>query len=194
MGTAKQLLPVADRPAVVRCTESIRDSGVDNIVVVVNPEGNEIVRVLKDFPVTIAVNDLPEGDMASSVRVGLNVINDSSTGIFICLCDYPLATSATLSAMSREHNVRSDAIIIPTFQGRRGHPTLFPRFILEEVKKHPTLRDVISSHKDKIFFFSVADEGVVLDMNTPEEYQKILERCWLVTLRRRINEVLIENR
>jgi CTP:molybdopterin cytidylyltransferase MocA len=177
MGTVKQLLPVADRPAVVRCTESIRDSGVDNIVVVVNPDGNEIVRVLKEFSVTIAVNDLQESDMAESVGMGLSAIDGASTGVFICLCDYPLVTSATLSAMGREHNARPDLIIIPTFQGRRGHPTLFPRFILEEVKKHSTLRDVISGHKDKILFFPIADEGVVLDMDTPEEYQKILERC-----------------
>ncbi len=177
MGTAKQLLLVDNRPAVARCTENIRDSGVDDIVVVINPEGTEIVRVLREFPVAIAVNDLPESDMAASVRVGLSAIDGASTGIFICLCDYPLVTSATLSAMGREHDARPDLIIIPTFQGRRGHPTLFPRPILEEVKKHSTLRDVISSHKDKILFFNVVDEGVVLDMDTPEEYQKILEKC-----------------
>jgi CTP:molybdopterin cytidylyltransferase MocA len=177
MGTVKQLLPVNNRPAIVRCTESIRDSGVDNIVVVVNPEGNEIVRVLKEYPVDIAVNDVPESDMAESIRAGLSAIDGASTGIFICLCDYPLVTSTTLGAMGREHDARPDLIIIPTFQGQRGHPTLLPRFILEEVKKHSTLRDVISSHKDKILFFHVADEGVVLDMDTPEEYQKILERC-----------------
>ena len=177
MGTAKQLLPVDNRPAVVRCTENIRDSGVDDMVVVVNPEADEIVGVLKEYPVNIAVNDLPESDMAESVRMGVSAIDGASTGIFICLCDHPLVTSATLSAMGREHNARPDLIIIPTFHGRRGHPTLFPRSILEEVKKHFTLRDLISSHKDRILFFHVADEGVVLDMDTPEEYKKILEKC-----------------
>lgn len=177
MGAVKQLLPVDNRPAVIRCMESIINAGVDDVIVVVNPEGNEVVRALKEFPVTIAVNDLSECDMAASVRVGLNVIDSSSTGIFVCLSDHPLVASATLNAMGGEHNASPDAIIIPMFQGRRGHPTLFPRFILEEVKKHSTLRDVIGSYKDKIFFFNVADEGVVIDMDTPEEYQKILERC-----------------
>ena len=177
MGAVKQLLPVDNRPAVARCVENIINSGVDDIVVVVNPEGNEIVGVLQEFPITIAVNDLPGSDMAESVRVGLNVINGSSTGIFICLSDHPLVTSATLNAMGREHNVSPEAIIVPMFQGRRGHPTLFPRLILKELIKYSTLRNVISSHKDKIFFFDVADEGVVMDMDTPEEYQKILERC-----------------
>jgi CTP:molybdopterin cytidylyltransferase MocA len=115
--------------------------------------------------------------MAESVRVGLGAVDGSSTGIFICLSDHPLVVTATLNAMGREHNVSPDAIIIPMFQGRRGHPTLFPRFILEELRIHSTLRDVINSHKDKILFFNVADEGVVMDMDTPEEYQKILERC-----------------
>jgi len=177
MGAVKQLLPVDNRPAVTRCVENIIKAGVDNIVVVVNPAGNEIVGVMQEFPVTIAVNDLPESDMAESVRVGLGAVDGSSTGIFICLSDHPLVVTATLNAMGREHNVSPDAIIIPMFQGRRGHPTLFPRFILEELRIHSTLRDVINSHKDKILFFNVADEGVVMDMDTPEEYQKILERC-----------------
>ena len=177
MGTSKQLLRVDNQPAVVRCVENIRDSGVDDIVVVINPEGNEIVGALRGFPVTIAVNNLSGSDMAESVRVGLSVIDGGSTGIFICLSDHPLVTPATLKAMSREHDARPDVIIIPVFQGRRGHPTLFSRFILEELNKHSTLRDVISSRADKICFLNVADEGVVMDMDTPEEYQKILERC-----------------
>ncbi|HVO66352.1 MAG TPA: nucleotidyltransferase family protein [Syntrophales bacterium] len=177
MRTKKQLLPIDNRPAIVRCVESILNSGVADIVVVVNPEGNEIVRSLSEFPVAIAVNYSLESDMAESVRVGLKVIGSFSTGVFICLSDHPLVASATLQAMGREHQARPDAIIIPMFHGRRGHPTLFPCHILAELKKYSTLRDVISSDKDRIFFFDVADEGVVMDMDTPEEYQKILERC-----------------
>ena len=177
MGTSKQLLPVDNRPAVVRCVENIRGSGVDDIVVVINPEGNEIVRALSGFPVTIAVNNLSGSGMAESVKIGLSVVDGGSTGIFICLSDHPLVTPATLKAMSREHNARPDVIIIPVFQGRRGHPTLFPHFILGELNKHSTLREVIGSHADKIIFFNVTDKGVVMDMDTPEDYQKILEMC-----------------
>ncbi len=177
MGTTKQLLPVDHCPAIVRCIENIRDSGVDDIVVVVGPEGAEIVKVLKGLPVAIAVNDLPESDMAASVRAGLSAVDSSSTGVFVCLCDHPLVLSATLKAMAGKHAMKLNAIIIPMFRGRKGHPTLFPRFVLDDIKNLVTLRDVINCHKEKILFFNADDEGVVLDMDTPEDYQIILDRC-----------------
>ncbi|HET6459452.1 MAG TPA: nucleotidyltransferase family protein [Syntrophales bacterium] len=177
MGTVKQLLPVHDRPAVVRCVENIRGSKIADVVVVVSPAGSEIIEALSGLPVAITVNALLGSDMAASVRTGLNAVDPFSTGIFICLCDYPLVTSATLSAMGILHNDVPDQIIIPMFQGRKGHPTLFPHFVLADLEGVATLRDILSLHKERILFFDVADEGTVLDMDTPEDYQKILERC-----------------
>jgi molybdenum cofactor cytidylyltransferase len=177
MGTLKQLLPVHDRPAVVCCVENIANSGIDNIVVVVNADSKEIVRALQEFPVVIAVNDLPESEMADSVAVGLGAVPEDSTGVFVCLADHPLVVSSTLSAMAGQHAAQPGFIIIPTFEGRRGHPALFPRSFLEQVNARGSLRDIIDSHRDRLSVFAVNDEGVVLDMDTPEDYQKILHKC-----------------
>jgi len=68
-------------------------------------------------------------------------------------------------------------IIIPVYQGRKGHPTLFPYHVIMELRKCETLRDLIHSHGERILYLGVTDEGTVLDMDTPEDYQKILERC-----------------
>jgi CTP:molybdopterin cytidylyltransferase MocA len=68
------------------------------------------------------------------------------------------------------------AIVIPAYRGRKGHPTLLPRFVLEDLVKVATLRDVIGQHSAKITLLDVDDEGVILDMDTPEDYRKILER------------------
>jgi molybdenum cofactor cytidylyltransferase len=112
--------------------------------------------------------------MAESVRAGLGAVGRAATGVFICLCDHPLVAPSTLKTMGGKHGARPDAIIIPVFEGRRGHPTLFPRFVLEEIEKCNSLRELVESYKDGICFVEVGDEGVVLDMDTPEEYRKIL--------------------
>ncbi len=177
MGTAKQLLPVRERPAIIRCVETIRGSGIADIVVVVNPAGGRIIEALSGLPVTIVVNDLLGSGMAESVRKGLKAVDPSSTGIFVCLCDHPLVTSETLAAMARRHEGDPGEIIIPVFQGKKGHPTLFPHSFLEDLGGVATLRDVLTLHRERIVLFDVADEGTVLDMDTPEDYKKILDRC-----------------
>lgn len=176
MGMSKQLLPIDDQPAVVRCIDNIRHSNIDDIVVVVNPDGGDIVKVLAAFSLTVAVNESVGSDMAESIRTGLNFVDGSSSGIFVCLSDHPLVTPATIAAMGTEHCEKPDRIIIPVYQGRKGHPTLFPRSILEDIRKYSTLRDVVGRHREKVFLLAVDDEGVVMDMDTPEDYRKILDK------------------
>ena len=136
MGAPKPLLPLQGRPAVVRCLESLRDSGIAEIVLVVNPEGGDIVIAAKDIPARVAVNELPGSDMAASVRAGLAVVDRDATGVLICLCDHPLVRPETIEAMVSLHARHPDAIIIPAYRGRKGHPTLFPRLILEGLGTH----------------------------------------------------------
>jgi molybdenum cofactor cytidylyltransferase len=176
MGAPKPLLPLQGRPAVVRCLESLRDSGIAEIILVVNPEGGDIVIAAKDIPARVAVNELPGSDMAASVRAGLELVNLDATGILVCLCDHPLIRPETLESMISAHSRMPGAIVIPAYRGRKGHPTLLPRFVLEDLGKVATLRDVIGQHSAKITLMDVDDEGVILDMDTPEDYRKILER------------------
>ena len=176
MGARKQLLPIQGRPAVVRCLESLRDANAAEIVLVVNPQAGDIVDASRGFPVRVAVNEIPESDMATSVKTGLARVNRDSTGVLICLCDHPLVRTATIEAMHSAHARMPEAIIIPVYRGRKGHPTLFPRPLLEELGQVATLRDIIGRHHEKISFLTVDDEGIILDMDTPEDYRRILDR------------------
>lgn len=179
MGTCKQLLPLPDRPAVLRCVESITAAGIDDLVVVVGPEGDPVRKALDGLPVRFALNGDPGSDMAGSVRVGLAAIDRTSPAIFVCLCDHPLVESSTLAAMGRHLDEHPGAIIIPVHNGRKGHPTLFPRPILEEIHTLPTLREVIAGHRDAVRLLEVPDSGMLLDMDTPEEYQQVLDHLRL---------------
>jgi len=176
MDTKKQLLPIHGRPAVVRCLESLRDANAAEIVLVIGPQAGDIMDAARGFPVRFVVNEIPESDMATSVKTGLTCIDRDATGVLVCLCDHPLVRTATIEAMLSAHARMPDAIIIPVYNGRKGHPTLFPRLLLEELGTGATLRDIIGHHHEKISFLTVDDEGVILDMDTPEDYRRILDR------------------
>lgn len=68
-------------------------------------------------------------------------------------------------------------LLNPVFHGRNGHPTLFPRSLLKEINTDTSLRGVIGRHAGRVSFHPVEDEGVVLDMDTPADYRRMLQKC-----------------
>jgi CTP:molybdopterin cytidylyltransferase MocA len=48
--------------------------------------------------------------------------------------------------------------------------------IISEVFVGLTLRDIINRDSGRIRFIDVDDEGVMLDMDTKEDYERILEK------------------
>jgi CTP:molybdopterin cytidylyltransferase MocA len=178
MGRPKPLLLVGDRPSVVRCLEALRHAGVAEVVVVVaaGAVGDAVARAVTPLGATVATNPNAGSDMAGSIRVALAAADPSASGVLVALCDYPLVAPGTVSVLRAEHALHPDAILVPVYEGRKGHPTLFPRAILEEIAALPTLRDVVWKDPARVREIDVRDEGVVLEMDTPEEYARLLSR------------------
>ena len=78
--------------------------------------------------------------------------------------------------MLATHQKNPEAVIIPSHNGRRGHPTLFPRKIIQEIFERSSLRDIIAAHAGMIVYENTEDDGVLLDMDTPEDYERILDK------------------
>ncbi len=168
MGKQKLLLPLGDRPVIAHSIGTLREAGTSDIVVVTRPEGTALRDCIRQYPVSSVVNPDPASDMAGSVRSGLPFVTGDA--VFVFPADYPLISSATLRAMLA---VPGSPIVIPRCQGQRGHPVLFPGTLLKEISTVPTLRDIITRHKDNVRYVDVPDKGILLDMDTPEDYLRI---------------------
>jgi len=176
MGRPKQLLSLGGRPAIVRCLENISGAMIDDIVVVVGTNADDIVAAIDALPVTIARNKDPESDMSQSLRVGLAKVSPVASGVFVCLADQPMVRSETLIRMCLCHLEKPGMIIIPVFHGEKGHPPLLPKEIIAEIDVVPTLRDLIERHSGIVYHLEMADKGIVIDMDTWEDYQGMIER------------------
>ena len=175
MGQPKALLPIQNQPAILRCLGTLIGS-VWEIIVILGTGSEEAASLLKNMPINVMINTLPESDMAKSVRLGFQAMKRQSTGALVCLVDHPLVQPETHKHIVAAAMGAPDRIIIPTFQGRHGHPTLFPRALLAEIYQGFNLREIIGRHPDKVTLLPVDDEGVVLEMDTPEDYRKICRR------------------
>jgi molybdenum cofactor cytidylyltransferase len=178
MGRIKQLLPLGSKPVISHCLDTLIASEMNDIVVVLGPQGSEILRVLGDLPhqIKVAYNDIPESEMAESVRIGLGHLNPSSSGVLVCLSDHPMVSQETIRSIIGAHGKEPDKIIIPRYRAARGHPTLFPSRIVREVLTGHTLREITSRHPDKVRYHEVEDEGVILDLDTMEDYKRLSEK------------------
>jgi CTP:molybdopterin cytidylyltransferase MocA len=176
MGQPKQLLPLGNKTVIRHCLDNLVAAGIKNVVVVVGRGGSEILDSMKDLPVQIVFNENPESEMAESVRIGLSALTQSSSGVLVHLSDHPLVSSGTLKSIVQCHLETPDKIIIPQYKGKRGHPSLFPKPVIDEVFNGLNLRDIITRDSSRIRILSVDDEGVILDMDTREDYEKILKK------------------
>ena len=176
MGTAKQLLPVRGKPAIRLCVEALQSGGLHHPIVVLGSRREECEAALAGLSVTFAVNDDPKSDMAESARIGLRAATPTATGILVCLCDHPLVAPSTYREVSTAHLHYAEQIIIPVYKGRRGHPTLFPSSLLEEIYAGLTMRDIIQRNGDRVTHLALDDEGILLDMDTAQDYARLRAR------------------
>lgn len=174
MGTSKQLLDLGGKTVIARCLETLLAGGIGEILVVVGTGGEAVAAAARRYPVRVAVNPDPSGDMASSVRVGRAALSAAAGGVIVALCDYPLISSATIAALAAAHAARPDLISIPTHDGRNGHPTLFPDSCLAELLPGATLRDLVRRDPRRVQRIAVDDPWILRDMDTPEEYRRML--------------------
>lgn len=176
MGASKQLLPFGSKPVIRHCVDTLTDAGIGDIVVVCGAKHEACREALQGSGAAVALNTAPDSQMADSVRVGLAALDKPCTGVLVSLADHPLISSETVQSIVSLHSRAPGRIIIPAFEGRRGHPVLFPFAILQEIRELPTLRDIVRRDAGRVLEAAVPDEGVVLDMDTEQDYRAIIGR------------------
>jgi molybdenum cofactor cytidylyltransferase len=176
MGRPKQLLPLGDRPVIRHCLDAILAAGIRDIVVVAGAPAADIADALRGTPATMVRNDDPNSQMADSVRTGLHALDDSFSGVLVCLSDHPLIAADTVKALISRHYEEPDRILIPSWRSKRGHPSLFPRRIIGELVSGTTLLDIVRKDGRRVEVLEMPDEGIILNINTEEDYQRVFEK------------------
>ena len=104
MGRPKALLPASPdgETFVGRIVRTLRDGGVDDVVVVAGGMAAEIERVLAqaDHPPRVVLNPTPERGQFSSLQVGLRAVDRPGvSAMLVTLVDVPLVSAGTVAAL-----------------------------------------------------------------------------------------------
>ncbi|MCR4414804.1 MAG: nucleotidyltransferase family protein [Thermoguttaceae bacterium] len=177
MGTQKLLLPLGGQPVIVRVVDEVLRSSVRPVLVVVGDEGQKIVAALSGRRVTPIENADPHGDMLGSVRCGLAALPEACEAALVVLGDQPGVAADVIERLCEAFRAQARGIVVPACRGRRGHPLLVASRYRQEVLTHYEgigLRGLLAAHPDDVFEVEVDSPKAFDDLDTPEDYQRIL--------------------
>ncbi len=179
MGTLKPLLPFGSGSVIEQVVRSLQACPIDAILVVVGHRGAEIAAHLDGTGVSIVENpDYPRG-MLSSVQAGLAAADPSTTLFLIALADQPSIPPALIAHLIQLFDERRPGMLVPTFDGRRGHPLLIDARYRDEIATlNPDvgLRELLQRHPGELLLYPTSVEAIVRDLDTREEYEAELAR------------------
>ena len=194
MGAQKLLLPLGGRPVIARIVDELLGGPVDEVIVdevivdevivdevivVIGQDGQRIRQVLAGRRVHLVVNPDAEADMLSSVRCGLRAMPPQCDAALVVLGDQPGISREVVAELVQALRTGSRGIVVPTFQGRRGHPLLFSADYRDEILNHYDqvgLRGLLQAHADDVAEVKVSTPEVIEDMDSAEDYQRMKTR------------------
>ena len=176
MGQPKMLLPWGGRTVIEHVVTTFLKAGVEDIVVVTGGAREQVEKAIERYPVRKIHNkNYATGDMLSSIQCGIREMPDWAQAALIGLGDQPQVLEQSVRAIGEMYNESASALIVPSFQRKRGHPWLVTRPLWNELltlKPHQTPRDFLNNYADRIWYVNLDTPTILADMDTPEDYEQ----------------------
>jgi molybdenum cofactor cytidylyltransferase len=173
MGRPKALLPIDGQTFVERIVTVLKECNVGRVIVVLGHDADEMTRRIANLPVEILVNpDYRQGQL-SSLQVAVRHLqtDDRCDGMLVHLVDHPYLSKQLVDVMVQRFYESKMLIVVPRFQGKRGHPVIFSRQLFAELLNAPMdqgAKAVVNVHRGETLEMDTEDEGITLDIDTPE--------------------------
>ncbi|MGH9728134.1 MAG: nucleotidyltransferase family protein [Candidatus Acidiferrales bacterium] len=128
----------------------------------------------------VVVNHEWEKGQLSSLQAAIRSLPaGETTGMLVCLVDHPLISARLVQILLETFERHKNKIVIPTYQGRRGHPVIFPAALYPELLAAPEnvgARAVVRAHGADVIEVPVNEEGVVMNLNDPATLERVTKK------------------
>jgi molybdenum cofactor cytidylyltransferase len=183
MKANKLSLPWGRETIFEHCFNVLLRSKAQEIIVILNPQNEGMKREFEKKSasatkkVKVAFNPDYKRGMSTSIHKGLQIMDPRSEGILISLGDQPFLKTRTINVLLRSFRQGKGEIVVPSFQGTKGHPVVFHRKYEKELlrlKGDTGGKPILLKYSKQIETIPVRSEGVVKDIDTRQAYQKAL--------------------
>ena len=176
MGSLKQLLPLGTSTVMGVTLAKISASGAGSVIVVVGAMEEETSEIARQAGATVVSNPDYRLGMSTSLRKGLEELKADCELFMVALADQPLTETETYNLLLEQARESDKGIAVPVYEGQKGNPIIFKRRYLPELltlKGDVGGRALLKRHPEDIFYIEVRDPGVVTNVNTPGDYEKL---------------------
>ena len=190
MGQAKAALPFGQTGETVlsRIVSVLLAGGTPGIVVVSGAHIDAVRRAMPSHEPRARMIEHPgwaQGQL-SSLLAGLHEIDDPQLeAVIVTPVDVPLVSAGTVAAVIAAWRKTRAPIVRPVSRStsltaggeRHGHPVIFDRSVFDDLRSaDPNIgaKAVFALHRDRVLNVAVEDPGAFEDIDTPEDYERVL--------------------
>lgn len=174
MKKQKLLLPFKGQTIVETVIQKIIPVLKSNIVVVLGSHHNEIKRKISNLQVETCFNKNFENGMLSSVICGFSNLPEDAEAAMVFLGDQPQISTEAAQKVADVWNQSKNGIVIPTFNGKRGHPVLIEtkyKSAINNLDPNKGLRQLMEENENDIAEVEIEAPEILRDIDTPEDYE-----------------------
>ncbi len=179
MGTVKQLLPWNNTNILQHVIDIAFSCHPTEVILVLGYKADEIQQHINRESLKIIINPEFQKGMSSSIKMAIPVVCASSKSVMFMLGDQPMVKKEVMELLLKRHFASEKGITLPIHNGIKGRPVILDKKYFTELE---TLvgdygaRQVIDRHPDDVLEIEVDDEGVLIDIDTPTDYQRYFKK------------------
>jgi molybdenum cofactor cytidylyltransferase len=176
MGSPKALLPYQGRPFLEHLLDVTRHPKISARRVVLGVHAEPIAKTIHLTADEVVINADWEKGQLSSIQAALKSLPQGIDGMLLCLVDHPLISANLVGDLIETFYSSNAPIVLPVFEGRRGHPVIFSAHVFPELQAAPLeigARAVVWAHRAELYQFPTNEEGCVLNLNDPETFARV---------------------
>ena len=180
MGQPKALLPIDGQTFIERIVGALKQTSIARVIVILGYDADEMKQRVGHLPIEILVNPDYKLGQLSSLQVAVRHLEKTADcdGMLVHLVDHPYIDSGLVATMIERFYQSGKLLVVPRHNGKRGHPVIFSRKLFGELLAAPMdqgAKAVVNAHRDDTLEIDTHDEGITVDIDTPELYKKYVK-------------------
>lgn len=176
-GSPKALAKINHLTAVEHLQNTLVSSNTDEVIVVLGGHFERITpHILNHKKVKVVYNKDYNLGQTSSLKAGLNGLSAASLGFMVFPVDTPLVKTETVNRLIAVFTQETPKILIPTYQGKKGHPPVFAAELKRDLLSldlNMGLNVFERAYMPDTVLLEVEDSGILKSFNTPEEFKTL---------------------
>ncbi|MFO7753771.1 MAG: NTP transferase domain-containing protein [Desulfobacteraceae bacterium] len=176
----KPLLLLNGKTLIECAIDTFKQAGISNILVVTGHRSGELDPVIQKAGAVAVFNPDYQNGMFSSLVTGIRCLPSFSQAFFVLPADIPLVRPATVLRILDEYRTGTADILYPVYRGRRGHPTIISAKLADNIlawSGDGGLRKCLDQFQGQTGEIVVADRGIMMDADMPEDYKSLIEQA-----------------